>query len=481
MSSFSFNGVKKSYVKELIGWKRPVFAPVTRNMISIPGRPGAVHQGTDVGIRAIEIPIYISGSDVTHFFDLKEDLARWLITDNPRDLVFDDEPDKIYSAFVEGSLDLDELLKSGKGSITFICPDPYSQSAQKTILFDADGSKTFVVDGSVKTFPIITAVFEEESSFFSAAVNGSEEYIMIGSPDKVTQTKKKEWTKVFEDNGNSLTGWINHNYVDDGMVAGAMGSSGNEFIATSYGTGTGFHGPIMKKSLTVPLKDFRVETVLNFQSYEKQDLGRVEIYLLDTNSTVLGKLSIRDVHSWVEDVFVEARAGDYNNGHSLFVTHGNQVGDFNDFLNGTMYIQRVGNKWEAYAAKYDYEKGVHTKKKLMYWYDTKNQFTNNLAQIAIHIGKYGNYPTYAKQNINWVRVYEWGDTTPDEISDVIFSPNDELIVDCIANKVYKNGYLIIDKIDPGHTFFGLKPGANTVATAPGTAADVSLKYRPRWL
>ncbi|MEQ3562544.1 distal tail protein Dit [Bacillus thuringiensis] len=46
---------------------------------------------------------------------VKEDLADWLYTEQPAELVFDDELDRTYLALIDGSVDLDEIVNRGKG------------------------------------------------------------------------------------------------------------------------------------------------------------------------------------------------------------------------------------------------------------------------------------------------------------------------------------------------------------------------------
>ena len=46
---------------------------------------------------------------MTDLQKLKEDLADWLYTEQPAELIFDDELDRAYLALIDGSVDLDEM------------------------------------------------------------------------------------------------------------------------------------------------------------------------------------------------------------------------------------------------------------------------------------------------------------------------------------------------------------------------------------
>lgn len=80
--------------------------------------------------------------------------------------------------------------------------------------------------------------------------------------------------------------------MDFGKVAGSFANLGEGPLqAADYGTGTGWHGPALKRSLSVPIQNFRVEVDLDFQmtSYE---IERMEVYLLDEASEIIGEIAI---------------------------------------------------------------------------------------------------------------------------------------------------------------------------------------------
>lgn len=123
--SLSFNGIKKDYLICERGKRRSAFAPVKRNMLTVQGMPGAHLESTDTEVRIIQQPIIINGKDRFDVRKLEEDLSAWLITDKAAELIFDDEPDRVYYALIDGSLDIEDIARFGRGTFTFICPDPY--------------------------------------------------------------------------------------------------------------------------------------------------------------------------------------------------------------------------------------------------------------------------------------------------------------------------------------------------------------------
>lgn len=131
--SLSFNGIKKDYLICERGKRRSAFAPIKRNLLTVLGMPGAHLESTDTEVRVIQQPITINAKDRLDQRKLEEDLSDWLVTDQPVELIFDDEPDRVYYAVVDGSLDIEDIARFGKGTITFICPDPYKYGEEQTI------------------------------------------------------------------------------------------------------------------------------------------------------------------------------------------------------------------------------------------------------------------------------------------------------------------------------------------------------------
>ena len=63
-SNFTFNKQRRDYLTVLRGRKRPAWAPVKRNLLTVPNRPGAYHKNTDVDIRTLEVPVRIKAEDI---------------------------------------------------------------------------------------------------------------------------------------------------------------------------------------------------------------------------------------------------------------------------------------------------------------------------------------------------------------------------------------------------------------------------------
>ena len=123
---------------------------------------------TETQERRIDVPIAIKAKkDMADLQKIKEDLAEWLYTEQPTELIFDDELDRTYLALIDGSMDLEELVNRGKGVITF-CPMPYKLGPTKTVEFQAN-ERGLVANvqnkGSVESNPIIEIEVTKPSTF----------------------------------------------------------------------------------------------------------------------------------------------------------------------------------------------------------------------------------------------------------------------------------------------------------------------------
>lgn len=118
---------------------------IKRNFLSVPGYPGARLLNTQTDIRVLLIPVGIIVPDGLDLETLKEEIADWLITEQPVELIFDVEPNRTYLAVVDEGFDPDEFVTLGKGILKFICPMPYKLGPVQKKIMAIDG------DGDLKT------------------------------------------------------------------------------------------------------------------------------------------------------------------------------------------------------------------------------------------------------------------------------------------------------------------------------------------
>jgi predicted phage tail component-like protein len=479
MSGMTFRGIKKDYITVLRGRKRPPWAPIQRNILTVPGFPGGYLQNTETGPRPLEVPVLIQADSFSDLQKLKEDLAMWLVTDTPQELIFDDEPDRVYFAVVDGSLDLDELVRWGQGVIRFICPDPYKYGAEHTYNIPS-GTNIFDIEntGTAEVEPKLKITVNQDITFLS--VVRDDNFIMIGKPqDEVSETKKQPLEVVIEDDMATTSGWTSANtYVENGDVTGSFSSSGSYFYASNFGTGSLWHGPALKKSLPAALQDFQVEFIVEFKSNgDPKKMGRAELILLDANNQTVAKLAMKDVYQGYAENHAEMRVGNISTGTRLIDGGPAKKDDWDDFY-GMLRLSREGNIWRAYVAVID-SKGKHVKTRSETFTDHKNQYMAPITQVMVHIAQRGTIAP-ADMKIHKVKVFKRNNLGANEIP-VIARVGDVIEFDHESAMVYKNGEDFRTALDLSSDFFTLKPGTNRLSLLPEGAGDVEVTFRERFL
>jgi predicted phage tail component-like protein len=165
MRSFSFNGITKSFVKPLRGSNRTPWAPVSREYQEVPYRPGAlIRKRRKTEPHPLPVPVVLIAESIPDLQKAKEEFAAWLIHDDPKPLIFDDEADRTYYAVVDGSFDIDDFVETGQGTIPFVCPEPYKYGANEIV--SIDGVNPVTILGTADIQPTITVTFVDIATEF---------------------------------------------------------------------------------------------------------------------------------------------------------------------------------------------------------------------------------------------------------------------------------------------------------------------------
>lgn len=468
-----FNGIEKEYLTVVRGRKRPAWAPVNRHLISVTGMTGAHLSQTDTQVRVISVPVFLMAENIGDLQKVKEDLAEWLIHDEPKELVFKDEPDRIYYAVVDGELDLDELVRWGQGIITFICPDPYKYGHEKSLTIPDNA--IINNEGTADADPIFTLDVQEPTTF--AMVSNGEEYMMVGRPVDVDEIPTEKYESVFSTNASSLVGWStipSGSTIDEGVVGGNMAVHGGyAFYAETFGTNpNGWVGPAVKRSLIRPVQDFRM--TMDMALFNRQgNVGKIVVSLLDESDNVIASVQMVDAtnSAWRNRAII--RVGTANQGYDL-INHAPERGGWNDFR-GVLRIERIGNEFKAYVANVT-DGRHHGRLNSQPYYDRLGEYSAKVAQVRVYIAKARHYEPFPMY-FHGGNVWEIHDLDASQI-EYIADEGDRIVFDHKTGDCYINGEPV--PFDFGADFFKLKKGVNNLAVLPEDTFDVSIKYRERY-
>lgn len=475
----TFNGERRSYLNIAPGWKRPAWAPIQRDILKIPNRPGGYHQRTNVDVREISIPVWINSPNLQK---VKEDLAAWLITDKAAELIFDDEPERVYYALVDGTFDPNEIVTFGQGVITFICPDPYKYAkTEKTataVLSNGTSITTVSNIGTVEAQPIIE--IQVDKSYTNIDITNGEEINRIGRVVNLEDYAVEKEETVLNDKLTSIVGWAKTEgrVGIDGYATGNMKSDGYRFIAQDFGvTQDAWHGPFYKKSLGQTLTDFRLEAMVEILNTGEDKFGKVEVYLLDENNLSVCMLTIKDVDSSGKRNYATARTGGGDAGYrDIISTSGEKESTYWNFY-GMLRIERVGTRWTAYVAKVDKTTGKHTARTFKEFNDVEQQFIRKPTQVGIYIAQHGTRPVPSLRADD-IRVYKINPITTNQIPYIV-KQGDVVTFDHKAKDILVNGESRIDLKAFGGEYFTLNRGDNVIVTIPPLPTKVTWRERFR--
>lgn len=484
--SFTFNGVRKNYLFVLLGFSRPAWAPIERDILKVPAKAGGYLLQTNTDVRTIKVPVVLKSSAAT-MQKTKEDLANWLVTDNPCELIFDDEPDRTYMAVIDGEDSLEELIFRGKGELTFICPNPYKLGAVQTKQFqnNVDGNLQADINnpGSVESNPVIDITVGAQSPFLD--VWNGDDYFRLGYPTAVKTKVVKQDERLIWDEMTNLTIWeAITGKIGIYKSSGAMKVwQGYAFTPNSYGTGANdeWHGPFMKR--TIPntsgvIQDFKLDVQMNFQSEHWNRMGKTVVMLLDANDNVIVELAMADEYMSHEMTTAQAIIDPGSSRKWIADEMGMYSDTFNDFR-GHVSVARRGKEWSFYFAKYRKNTEIDDASFVRTWRDNSdsNPMTARpVAKIAVGCIAYGTNPPVDVAFIEDVKFWKINTLNVDE-TPYIFDVGDKIRIDTERSLVTINGKNVIGLKDIFSRFPSVKRGANAIIVRPYNVGSAQITYR----
>ncbi|WP_169794808.1 distal tail protein Dit [Alicyclobacillus kakegawensis] len=458
----------------LLNSKFPGLPSTQDRRVSIPGRDGAYDFGFDFDALTLSLDVAIEGTSEADVRFRVRQIAAWLDPrKGQRKLVFDADPDRFYYVRFSGSMDVEMTARIGQATLTFLVADPYAYGEEQTIAL----AETYTIHnpGTADAFPVFDVTLKQPTTFLALVT--PDQFMLLGNPDAVDQTPVVAESKAIYDPMDNLAVWQTGTYVEDGLIQGSFKTTGVSFQVADFGPATGgWAGPALKRSAATPLQDFRVEAHVTFRSNSKNEMGRLEIYLLDPNGSVVAKMSIYDIWSGMELTKVYMRAG---TDQGVMETFGKSKGALNDF-DGLMKIQRKGTQWTAYLARIDANWRNYDIIQTTF-NDMQGKYQSKVAQVEIHMGRYQSTAPTATMAIGTLTLYELDDPGANEVP-YIGDAGDTITIDHNRAAVYRNGEPMMSLVDPSSDFFALPPGDTSLSIEPWDAVDsATVTLQPRYL
>ncbi|MFJ7034629.1 distal tail protein Dit [Bacillus cereus] len=486
ISFFSFNGKRNPNVIPLQGKKRPAWAPLERTFLEVPHYPGGRLIRTQTKMRKIIVPVSLFYESMEEAEKLKEEIANWLITDQPQELIFDDEKDRTYLAVIDESFDPQQLVNLGEGVLTFICEMPYKLGPTRTVEFQAN-ERGLVANiqnkGSLESNPIIKIEVTKPSTFLD--VWNGDNYFRIGWPLRMDQVPVERNQRVMWDEMSTTVGWTDVPNAEDMVGGGAFKvDAGSRLVPVYLGETNikGWHGCIAKKNIPQgPLQDFIMQAYVGVRSSHPDQMGRVEIGLLDENSDYVARISMNDVHWQAEQNTGFAKLGNKKKpaGERVLI---NEPGDHPTTWNqyrGRLWLARTGNRWEAYISKFLWNTEKDDSERFVVWEDENNVNMDKVAQVQISISQFSDNMFCTDMSIDDLKIWKVNMNTQDN-PPYIFDVGDKVVIDTERSLVSINGKKVINLKDIFSDYPVVSKGSNKLEIMPSDVGIAKVTYRERY-
>jgi predicted phage tail component-like protein len=307
---FSIGGIHSSNFNiRVYDIKRNILPEITENLLNIPARKGSYFTGLTVAHRVIQVDINIVATSHADRLNMIEGIAYWLLNnaDSDQEIIFDDDVTRVYYGHIANSTAVTRGLFNGKATLEIHCSDPFAYgTSDQTLSADSTGLFMFNNNGSADIYPVFTHEFSSPASFLSVlSPNGA---ILVGNPADGTKTNLAKTQYILNDTMQDVATWTNTGItLDTGKTnTGAVSQSTTGMAVSSFGTGTGWHGPAVRKNLASTVQDFTVKAKLKFGSHSTtsawngSQYGAIDIYLFDSNNVKVGKITISDTSTAYE-------------------------------------------------------------------------------------------------------------------------------------------------------------------------------------
>lgn len=529
LNGFKFNGVHSSLQGLIVNSvDRSILSPLDIKQLKIPNRAGGYYFGSDLGVREFNIAVTLVASSPTELLKRMRAVGRWLQHSNEKPLVFDEEKDITYYGFLSGDTNFNRMGSMATTVLKFVCFDPYGYGPETYYAKEKTGATiTAPVLSEEPTFPIIRAKFKEDATHFTL-YNGKQ-FIQVGDDRDSDELKVDKYKTLIADNMTDTARWQAHGNGFGQTRTGSvkLASNGSGMAASSYGTGTGWHGPVMRRMAAESATSWRYEATVSFNATAQGEKGQLILGLLDPSGNNVGfvqffdgsayeltsiriKYGSREItgdgdintydhtvrgQEWSKKrnvkVKVKKRVKDKKGKYKTqYVTETRKVTDkfstFSSFFGKVFVELSNGNlKWGIY--KYD-SKGRITDRRT-YTANKKMDYAfGDVQGVALGFFQYGTAPAVKNMTVWDVRLTKINETTKVTVPK-IFKKGGVLIIDAETGSVRydhdgksstaSENYL--KHLSVLSDFFPLRGGsAVTMSVSPATAAYTTITYRPRY-
>jgi len=459
------------------GFDRSVIGDRTNTTVKVGHAVGETFLDTTKGMRRITMPFYIN-KDIP---DALEKIAQIVNVEEPKQLIFGDEPDWYYSAIVDGTLSFTRLEREGSGTITWLVPDMYKHAVNSTTYSNdgADKSRILFDNNSNASTPVNVRVkMKSDNGFLGLSLNGA--YYQVGIPEQVDGVQLPPSEQLVDNGVDRLSQALVNNttcqplpaYMGHLSQTGTVSKTNNGLEVTNYGTSPdkSWAGPSLTWKFP-PTDDGHVGAKNLFLW---QDVC-FETSALPEAGLQVHTLSDKDGKRLFSVIYID-QSGTINQSKIIAFVNDKKVYETNNYWTSTGYkgfmsMTKSGNNFV-----------------LVYGNTTKTFVDPDLenAEAMYYTIGYGKWYNNPAPQHNWLAQWKLRQDKINIWKDIpnFFANGDVVQLNSENNELTINGVPNWDRVDVGSEPFNAKIGSNILGVVASNFAktpDVTLTFNERKL
>lgn len=498
--NFSLDGVVKPSFIRVKEVRRSILPPISQNTSQVPGRPGNIDFGNEIGALLIEMKVIIMGNGLNSLQPLVRQFADYLYHENPVRLEIDDEPGFYYMAKVTGDTYFDELLTIGEATISFLCSDPFAHKEELT--FNVPKPYTGQVIqisnlGTAPTAPVIKLNIAKDITALN--VISGDSYVSLGSALGYGETAVPEDPYVLKEGLFTLNGWSQAPTSNVNNVV--FGTEGFEVFdntgirpkvdAWNGKFRDGYYGGTIERGLLASPEDWEFTVIMKFNGKTTRGAGLGGVTLTDANGTPMVSMDVIDWDRGVSMGTARFSLLSRDGSSRKWLGQATLPEVYKDFV-GYLTCRKQGNKFTTKVAVCT-AKNPGSYKNYEKWSEYKVLKTDSYVdgngtyfkgrkpyKAQIFSATYGTIDSGDKDNNNKVCNMGFYDiyvknldkkAVVENTKPIIASSGDVIEIHNDTGEIYKNGLLWYDYFSPQSTFIKLKKKESGLVIEPYDAVD----------
>ena len=470
---------------------RNITPSFTNETVSIGSAKGEIFQYNVYKSKQIEISYQIYNRRAEYLVNFRRGLSALIYTDEPKKLIFSDEPNIYYNAILDGEQTLEEEEYKSSGILRFLIPDGVAHSVAQKTAENYGRNQITLENNGTESVPInIKATMKSDNGYIAFTLG--DRFYQIGKPEEVDGKHYEESVKLFDDHLYEDKGWlvnqgitppVTSERLQNGVVKYVKESTNEGYATTKdYGSGNSWHGASLTKIVPKDVNNkypvnWKVAYRFDFNTdgavFKGVQVGHTSVTMIDEHDDIICSIIFEDTSPVNEYYYMAVFIGNKNVWHtdSTFPMAKKGVtarGDYGPAVTAEKIGNQVTIRFNNFGiCKTFYVDNPEAELRKITWYGaaykdhfhTENNVLRALHVIKHNVERYEDIPNY-------------------------FSNGDIVEIDGASGSVYINDAYDTDVADIGSQPLLLPPGQHTLGIITSSFAsvpDVEVTYQERWI